>query len=141
MSLSDSAETDLLKLLFQNVTWAGVGDATGVVGSTTAGSIYIAVGTGSFAASQAGTSGGLLFGGGSAWVALGGSLRVTEAPLSAHGGGPGRLGWYPSSRGAAAAPPPTIVPMGTAHNEDQTQPVTSPQRSTRGAASDPKPSD
>lgn len=43
--LSDSAETNLLKLLFQNVTWANVGDATGLVGSGTAGSLYIALHT------------------------------------------------------------------------------------------------
>lgn len=40
MSLSNSAETNLLKLIFQNTTWAGVGDATGIVGSTTAGSLF-----------------------------------------------------------------------------------------------------
>lgn len=45
MSLSDAAEADLLKLLFQNTTWAGVGDATGLVGSTVAGSLYIALHT------------------------------------------------------------------------------------------------
>ena len=45
MSLSDSAESDLLKLLFNNTTWAGVGDATGVVGSGTAGSLFVALHT------------------------------------------------------------------------------------------------
>lgn len=45
MSLSNAAETDLLKLLLQNVTWAGVGDATGLVGSTTAGSWFISLHT------------------------------------------------------------------------------------------------
>lgn len=40
MSLSNSAETNLLKLIFQNTTWAGIGDATGIVGSTTAGSLF-----------------------------------------------------------------------------------------------------
>lgn len=42
MSMSDSAETNIWKLIFQNVTWAGVGDATGLVGSTVAGNLYLA---------------------------------------------------------------------------------------------------
>lgn len=46
MSLSNSAENNLLKLLFQNTTWAGIGDATGIVGSTTAGSIFNGLATG-----------------------------------------------------------------------------------------------
>lgn len=45
MSLSNAAETDLLKLLFTNTTWANVGDATGLVGSTAAGSYYISLHT------------------------------------------------------------------------------------------------
>jgi hypothetical protein len=40
--LSNSAETNLAKLMFQNITWAGIGDATGLVGSTAPGSFYIA---------------------------------------------------------------------------------------------------
>lgn len=43
--LSDSAETNLLKLIFQNVTWANIGDATGLVGSSTAGNLYISLHT------------------------------------------------------------------------------------------------
>lgn len=45
MAMGNTAQTDLLKLLFQNVTWANLGDATGVVGSTGAGSLYIALHT------------------------------------------------------------------------------------------------
>lgn len=45
MGLSDAAESDLLKILFQNVNWANLGDATGVRGSTTAGSLYVALHT------------------------------------------------------------------------------------------------
>ncbi len=41
MSMSNAAETDLLKLLFNNTTWANYGDATGIVGSSTAGSLYV----------------------------------------------------------------------------------------------------
>lgn len=40
MSLSNAAENDLLLLLFNNTNWANLGDATGVRGSTTAGSLY-----------------------------------------------------------------------------------------------------
>lgn len=43
MSKSDSAENHLLKILFQNLTWAGVGDATGIVGSGTAGSLDVSI--------------------------------------------------------------------------------------------------
>ena len=46
MALSNSAESDLLALLFRNTTWAGIGDVTGLVGSTTAGSLYISLHTG-----------------------------------------------------------------------------------------------
>jgi hypothetical protein len=45
MSASDAFETDLLKLVFQNVNIANLGDATGVRGSVTAGSLYIALHT------------------------------------------------------------------------------------------------
>lgn len=45
MSMGDSAENNLLKLLFNNTTWANVGDATGLVGSSTAGSFHISLHT------------------------------------------------------------------------------------------------
>ena len=45
MSKANAAETDLLKLIFTNTTWAGVGDATGIVGSTTAGSLFVSLHT------------------------------------------------------------------------------------------------
>lgn len=43
--LSDSAENNILKLLFNNTTWAGIGDATGIVGSGAAGSLYVSLHT------------------------------------------------------------------------------------------------
>lgn len=43
--LSDSAENSLLLLIFNNTNWANVGDATGLRGSTAAGSFYIALHT------------------------------------------------------------------------------------------------
>lgn len=45
MSKSNACETDLLKMIFTNTTWAGVGDSTGIVGSTTAGSLYVTLHT------------------------------------------------------------------------------------------------
>jgi hypothetical protein len=45
MSLTNAAETDLLKLLFNNTTWANIGDVTGIVGSTAAGVYYISLHT------------------------------------------------------------------------------------------------
>lgn len=45
MSMSNSGETNVLKLLLQNVTWANIGDATGLVGSGTAGSWYVSLHT------------------------------------------------------------------------------------------------
>jgi hypothetical protein len=45
MSMSDTAENHLMLLLFNNTTWANVGDATGLVGSTAAGSFYISLHT------------------------------------------------------------------------------------------------
>ncbi len=45
MSKSNSAENNLLKLIFTNTTWANIGDATGIVGSTAAGSLYASLHT------------------------------------------------------------------------------------------------
>jgi predicted methyltransferase len=45
MSKSDTFENDLLLLLFNNTNIANVGDATGVRGSTDAGSLYLALHT------------------------------------------------------------------------------------------------
>jgi len=44
--MGNSAESDLLTLLFQNTNWANLGDATGLRGSGTAGSFYIGLSTG-----------------------------------------------------------------------------------------------
>lgn len=45
MSLSNAAETDLFKLLFQNIDWANVGDAAGLQNSAADGSFYIGLHT------------------------------------------------------------------------------------------------
>lgn len=45
MSMSNASETGLLNLLFQNTNWANIGDATGLRGSSTAGSFYVALHT------------------------------------------------------------------------------------------------
>lgn len=45
MSKSDSWENGLLLLLFNNTGFANVGDATGLRGSTTAGSLYLSLHT------------------------------------------------------------------------------------------------
>ncbi len=45
MSMGNTAETNLLKLIFNNTTWANDGDATGIVGSTVAGSLYVSLHT------------------------------------------------------------------------------------------------
>lgn len=45
-AFGNTAESDLLILLFQNTNWANVGDATGLRGSTTAGSFYVELSTG-----------------------------------------------------------------------------------------------
>lgn len=45
MSLSDASEQDLALLLFNNTTWAGIGDSTGIVGSGAAGSYFISLHT------------------------------------------------------------------------------------------------
>lgn len=45
MSKSNQLETDLLKLIFNNTTMSGVGDATGLVGSAVAGSLYLSLHT------------------------------------------------------------------------------------------------
>lgn len=45
MSMSNSFETALLTLLFNNTNIANIGDATGLRGSSTAGSFYVALHT------------------------------------------------------------------------------------------------
>lgn len=45
MSFSNAFETDLLELLFNNTTLANMGDVTGLVGSTGAGSLYVSLHT------------------------------------------------------------------------------------------------
>ena len=41
MSMSNTSETALLNLLFNNVDWADIGDAAGLQNSATAGSFYV----------------------------------------------------------------------------------------------------
>jgi hypothetical protein len=45
MSASNNLETNLLKLLFQNIAFAGIGDAGGLQPAATAGSLYISLHT------------------------------------------------------------------------------------------------
>lgn len=45
MSATNAAETAILNLIFANSNWANVGDATGLRGSSTAGSLYISLHT------------------------------------------------------------------------------------------------
>jgi hypothetical protein len=55
-ALSVSGLLNLLKLVFTNTTWANVGDATGLVGSSVAGSLYVSLHTASPAAGDQTTS-------------------------------------------------------------------------------------
>lgn len=41
MTMTNAAELGLLALLLNNTDWAGIGDATGLRGSSTAGSLYV----------------------------------------------------------------------------------------------------
>ncbi len=45
MSLTNAAETAMLNLLFNNVAWANIGDASGIQPSAVAGSFYISLHT------------------------------------------------------------------------------------------------
>lgn len=45
MSMSNDMENNLLKLLFQNTTWANIGDAGGLGASATAGNFYVGLHT------------------------------------------------------------------------------------------------
>lgn len=47
MPMGNSSQSDLAKLIFQNTNFANIGDATGLRGSTAAGSFYIALHTAS----------------------------------------------------------------------------------------------
>lgn len=52
LQLSNSAESDLLLLFFQNTAWANVGNAGGLQPSSAAGSIYVALSTGTLSATS-----------------------------------------------------------------------------------------
>jgi len=54
-SKKNTFETDLLELIFNNTTLGGIGDTTGLVGSTAAGSLYIALFTAAPSDSAQGT--------------------------------------------------------------------------------------
>ena len=41
MSMSNASENNLLKLIFNNVDWANIGDAAGLQNSASAGSLYV----------------------------------------------------------------------------------------------------
>ena len=43
MSMSNASETNLLRLLFNNVDWANVGDAGGLQNSAAAGNLYVSL--------------------------------------------------------------------------------------------------
>jgi len=45
MSLTNTAETNLLKLIFQNIAWANIGDVSGLQPSGAAGNLYISLHT------------------------------------------------------------------------------------------------
>ena len=45
MSASDNMETNILKLILQNIAYAGIGDAAGLQPSASAGSLYISLHT------------------------------------------------------------------------------------------------
>lgn len=47
MSLSNSAENNLMLLIFNNTNWANIGDATGLRGSIVAGNFYVSLHTAS----------------------------------------------------------------------------------------------
>ena len=46
-AMANTAANNLMLLIFNNTTWANMGDATGVVGSTSAGSLYLSLHTSS----------------------------------------------------------------------------------------------
>lgn len=46
MSATDTFESGILRLIFENTTFAGIGDGTGLVGSGTPGVFYISLSTG-----------------------------------------------------------------------------------------------
>ncbi len=45
MSAGNTTELNVLKLIFNNTTWANLGDATGAVGSSVAGNLYVSLHT------------------------------------------------------------------------------------------------
>jgi len=55
-AIGNTAESDLLTLLFQNTNWANLGDATGLRGSTTAGSFFIGLSTGTLSGTSTQTT-------------------------------------------------------------------------------------
>lgn len=52
-AMGGTATSDLMLLLFNNTNWANLGDATGLRGSTVAGSFFVALSTGALTAASA----------------------------------------------------------------------------------------
>lgn len=55
-AMGNTAESDLLKLLFQNTNWANVGNAGGLQGSSAAGSFFIGLSTAALSGASTQTS-------------------------------------------------------------------------------------
>lgn len=100
MGKSTAASGDWLKLLFQNVTWAGIGDTTGIVGSTTAGFLDVALHTADPTSGGNQSSGEISYTGyarqaiarsTSAWTVTGNSVSpaatISFGPMTAGAGG------------------------------------------------------
>lgn len=88
MSATNAAETALLNLIFANSNWANVGDATGLRGSSSAGSLYISLHTGTLSDTSDQSSSEANFTGyarkavvrsGSGWTVSGNSASNTAA--------------------------------------------------------------
>lgn len=55
-AMGNTAESDCLLLIFNNTNWANLGDATGLRGSTTAGSFFVGLSTGTLSGTSTQTT-------------------------------------------------------------------------------------
>ncbi len=100
--IGDTSENNFMLLLFNNTNWANVGDATGLRGSSTAGSLYVGLSTGTLSDTSTQTT---------TQSAYGAYTRVAVARSSA--------GWTVSSNQASNTAAVTF-PAATSGSETET---------------------
>lgn len=113
----NTAQNDLLLLLLENTSWANLGDATGVRGSTTAGSLYVTLSTGTLSGSSTQTTTEM------AYTGNGGRVAVARSSS----------GWATSGSSPTSGKNAAAVTFGQCSSGSETETYSSVGRDSSGA--------